>query len=108
MGSSAFHRMPSANDPNLLLLVYGRLPRLGVDGFISGHIRQLDEPGPGLVEAIGSLADGLVSAGGLFHGVVSGSVGTDDVEEQFMEQRLDHFDRQESRTFSQRYFINKK
>lgn len=84
------------------------LPRLGVDGFISGHIRQLDEPGPGLVEAIGSLADGLVSAGGLFHGVVSGSVGTDDVEEQFMEQRLDHFDRQESRTFSQRYFINKK
>lgn len=31
-----------------------------------------------------------------------------DVEELFVEQRLDHFDRQETRTFSQRYFVNKK
>ncbi|CAN0439774.1 unnamed protein product, partial [Laminaria digitata] len=46
--------------------------------------------------------------GGLFHGVVGGPVAIDDVEELFMEQRLDHFDRQEARTFSQRYFINKK
>lgn len=32
----------------------------------------------------------------------------DDVEELFMDQRLDHFDRQESRTFRQRYFVSKK
>ena len=85
--------------PNLLLLLYGRLPRLGVDGFTSGHIGQPDEHP--------SLADGLAHAG-VFHDVVGGSVAADGVEELFMEQRLDHFDRQESRTFSQRYFINKK
>lgn len=36
-----------------------------------------------------------------------GRVGKNGVEELFMEQRLDHFDRQESRTFDQRYFVNK-
>lgn len=112
MGSSAFRRMLSAGASISSPLVYVRLPRLGVDGFTSGHIGQPDEPGPGanpgLVDAVAGLADGLVNAGGLFHGVVGGPVAIDDVEELFMEQRLDHFDRQEARTFSQRYFINKK
>lgn len=35
--------------------------------------------------------------------------GDDDgVKELFLEQRLDHFNRQDLRTFSQRYFINKR
>eukprot|EP00752_Nemacystus_decipiens_P009162 g8184.t1 len=34
--------------------------------------------------------------------------GGDDVKELFLEQRLDHFDRLDSRTFAQRYFINKR
>lgn len=87
-----------------------RLPRPGVDGFTSGRIGHPDEPSanPGLVDAIASLADGLVSAGGLLHGAVGENAEADGVEVLFMEQRLDHFDRQETRTFPQRYFVNRK
>eukprot|EP00904_Undaria_pinnatifida_P007440 jgi/Undpi1/3826/HiC_scaffold_16.g07195.m1 len=88
-----------------------RLPRPGVDRFPSVHIGQPDdEPdaNPKLVDAIASLADGLANAKGLFHGAVGGSSEADGVEILFMEQRLDHFDRQETRTFPQRYFINRK
>lgn len=89
--------------------MYGRLPRLGIDGFTRGQVRQPDEPSAnhGLVDAVASLGDGRANVGGLFHGAVDGSVAPVGVEELFVEQRLDHFDRQESRTFSQRYFINK-
>ena len=91
--------------------MYGRLPRPGVDRFPSVHIGQPhDEPDPNpkLVDAIASLADGLANVEGLFHGAVGGSSEVDGVEILSMEQRLDHFDRQETRTFPQRYFINRK
>ena len=91
--------------------MYGRLPQPGVDGFTSGRVGQpYDEPdaNPGLVDAIASLADGLANAEGLFHGAVGGSSEADGIEIFFMEQRLDHFDRQETRTFPHRYFINRK
>lgn len=35
-------------------------------------------------------------------------VGGGDVEELYMTQRLDHFNRQESRVFNQRYFVNRR
>lgn len=52
----------------------------------------------GLYLEVGSLGAGATGAGHR----------NDDVEEIFVEQPLDHFDRQNSRTFSQRYFINKR
>lgn len=52
---------------------------------------------------------GLVSPA--VDGATSAGLQSDDddgVEELFLEQRLDHFDRQDTRTFSQRYFINRR
>lgn len=40
--------------------------------------------------------------------LVHPEVATNDTREMFVEQRLDHFDRQQSKTFKQRYFINKR
>ena len=51
------------------------------------------------------LGIGVRSTGG---GVGGLQTDEDDVKELFVEQRLDHFDRLNSRTFSQRYFINKR
>lgn len=75
----------------ILALDY-RLPRLGAGGLIGDLFRSSDvgNNGVALNRVKETTADGL-----------------GDVEELFMEQRLDHFDRQESRTFSQRYFVNK-
>ncbi|CBN78040.1 conserved unknown protein [Ectocarpus siliculosus] len=77
------------------------LPRLGVDGPIR------DDPGAA------DSAEGLVAAaasrlGALLDPLVDNGIPRGDVEELFVEQRLDHFDRQNSRKFLQRYFINKK
>lgn len=41
-------------------------------------------------------------------GLVNSNDAIQYVLERFMEQRLDHFDRQQSKTFNQRYFINKR
>lgn len=50
----------------------------------------------------------LGSQGGGAAGAGRQNDDDDGVKELFLEQRLDHFDRQDSRTFSQRYFINKR
>lgn len=52
---------------------------------------------------LGVLGDGVAEAGDGY-----GGDGEGDVEERFMDQRVDHFNRQESRTFPQRYFINRR
>ncbi|CAM9504375.1 unnamed protein product [Pylaiella littoralis] len=52
---------------------------------------------------LGVLGDGVAEAGDGY-----GGDGAGDVEERFMDQRVDHFNRQESRTFPQRYFINRR
>lgn len=80
-----------------------RLPGLGVDGPI--HDPGAADSAERLVVAaaasrLGALVDLLVNN--------DNSIPRDDVEELFMEQRLDHFDRQNSRMFLQRYFMNKK
>ncbi|CAM9336665.1 unnamed protein product, partial [Hapterophycus canaliculatus] len=89
------------------------LPRMGVDGPVY-------DVGAATATAVNSdhgLFDHVVAAAGDFVGdVMTGVLGDGgvadqggrdaDVEELFMEQKLDHFDRQNSRTFYQRYFIN--
>lgn len=59
---------------------------------------------------IDSSAGAGLGLGSVGHGATSGGHRNDDgsVKELFMDQRLDHFDRQDSRTFSQRYFINRR
>lgn len=73
-------------------------------------------PATAVASGDGLLDDAFAAAGGVVGHVMTGLLGDSggadrgglvgDVEELFMEQRLDHFDRQNSRTFSQRYFIN--
>ncbi|CAM9772235.1 unnamed protein product [Ectocarpus sp. 4 AP-2014] len=76
------------------------LPRLGVDGPV------LD---PGAADSAEVLVAAAASRlGALLDPLVDNDIPRGDVEELFVEQRLDHFDRQNSRTFLQRYFINKK
>lgn len=81
---------------SLSLCTFGRLPRLGADGFIASELY-------GVTVSSLSDTDGLELGEGVGKAQEAG-----DVRELFLEQRLDHFDRQESRTFSQRYFVNKK
>lgn len=92
-------------------MLTSRLPRLGVDGFTSGQLHDALADNPGLLEPFSGLAGGRVDEdANLFvvGDLVGDGVEEADVGELFVEQRLDHFDRQESRTFFQRYFINRK
>lgn len=104
----------------LLLLVSARLfvpfCRLTQPGPIFG---QPDDAEPA-TRGAGSVLDVDASVAGVVGDLVLGVLGDDvaevgdggdkdkDVEERFMKQRLDHFNRQDSRTFSQRYFINRR
>lgn len=65
------------------------LQSIDIDGFTRNDVQQA---------TVATIIDGLVNP----------AVATDDTQEMFVEQRLDHFDRQQSKTFKQRYFINKK
>ena len=49
---------------------------------------------------------GAAGIDGMFYSV--DAISDTSVREMFLEQRLDHFDRQQSRMFKQRYFINRK
>lgn len=87
----------------ILSLVHSRFPLLGP---IFG---QSDEAA---ATALVEDAAAVVEDAGVHLGI-SASIpwygGDDDgVKELFLEQRLDHFNRQDLRTFSQRYFINKR
>lgn len=87
-------------------LYYNRLPVLDVNGFNHGFsdstnvAKAVDNAEEFSWAFLLGFAEKLV--------VGESENGENDVEELFAEQRLDHFDRQETRTFSQRYFVNKK
>lgn len=118
MSAPFFHKgwiKPATISP-LSARVAFRLPRLGPifgqpDDSASATTPSATTTGKDVIDSDASLAGlvGDLAFGLLGDGVAGAGDGSgDDVEELFVEQRLDHFNRQNSRTFSQRYFINRR
>lgn len=88
---------------------------LGVNGFDRGFLdsssgRAAAGGGEFYADSSGDILEEIswtISPRSVRNKEVGDRVDGDGVEELFMEQRLDHFDRQETRTFDQRYFVNK-